>query len=611
MLLHDRYTLEEELGYGNQGTTWRALDTKTGEHVAIKSLYMSRAADWKAIELFEREVETLRAINHVSIPSYIDSFSVEKDGEMRLYLVQQFVEGRNLKTCLETQGRFTAVQIKAILVCLLKALESLHRRVPPIVHRDIKPSNILQTPQGDYVLIDFGAVQVASQSSVGGSTVIGTPGFMPLEQLIGRAEPASDFYSLGVALCTLWTGVSPTQVPMRDNKLLYEDLLPMDTVLARVLVSMLAPSVEQRPSSSADLLATLSQAESSTFPIFEPPEPSDGRETREAIPSDPIAHWHQRALFESGESVLGFEVEAWEGPGADLKAFKKWWHRAPLRSKDKRALREWEPLGTLFVKAKTIPAIPLINVDGIHPLDFDAFQYYRSPDGATLFREHRQGLCAPRLITFMESGQSVVTSEQPLGSGAVMHDVRTVKKTSLAKLIELHQQEVDSATKRGEKPLFDVPSQWAYAWEKAARLPSNLSTATTNHGKVKNPPPMFERLIFWGLCCVGTVGLVPLILLLVRFFKRREYHKRSKVVESNNQWRLLPPFAETVEKYQTSLHFAEAQTLPAQTSPIENLSKQALSKQILSERTLPVQTSSNDIDIPAAKVGMESVKTAT
>ena len=71
-------------------------------------------------------------------------------------------------------------------------------------------------------MIDFGGVQDQAIGTMGGSTVIGTPGYMPAEQMIGRAQASSDLYSLGVTICHMLTGVAPTQVGLdENNKLRY------------------------------------------------------------------------------------------------------------------------------------------------------------------------------------------------------------------------------------------------------------------------------------------------------------------------------------------------------------------------------------------------------
>ena len=77
-------------------------------------------------------------------------------------------------------------------------LAYLHGRSPPVVHRDIKPANLtFRRPDGSYAFVDFGAVTKDNLRPEGGSTVVGTFGFMAPEQFQGRALPGSDVYGVG------------------------------------------------------------------------------------------------------------------------------------------------------------------------------------------------------------------------------------------------------------------------------------------------------------------------------------------------------------------------------------------------------------------------------
>jgi serine/threonine protein kinase len=88
----------------------------------------------------------------------------------------------------------------------------LHARVPPVLHRDIKPANVILRPDGAPVLVDFGAVRTVFRAAAeGGSTVVGTFGYMPFEQYMGQASPASDLYALGATLLHVITGRGPAE----------------------------------------------------------------------------------------------------------------------------------------------------------------------------------------------------------------------------------------------------------------------------------------------------------------------------------------------------------------------------------------------------------------
>ncbi len=206
-LVAGRYRVLADIGRGAQARTYRALDGETGEEVALKELDLKRAQDWKAIELFEREGRVLGSLDHPGIPRYLDAFSVEDDdGTTRFLLAQEFVAGESLRERIEAGHLLDEAQARALLDSLFGILDYLHSHSPPVVHRDIKPANIIVRDSADFALVDFGAVQEVVQQTVGGDTIVGTSGFLPPEQLMGRARPASDLYALGATVVYAMSG---------------------------------------------------------------------------------------------------------------------------------------------------------------------------------------------------------------------------------------------------------------------------------------------------------------------------------------------------------------------------------------------------------------------
>jgi serine/threonine protein kinase len=108
----------------------------------------------------------------------------------------------------------------------------LHARVPPVLHRDIKPANVILRPDGAPALVDFGAVRTVFRTAEeGGSTVVGTFGYMPFEQYMGQASPASDLYALGATLLHLITGRGPSEFATGDGVVAVPADLPGGPVL--------------------------------------------------------------------------------------------------------------------------------------------------------------------------------------------------------------------------------------------------------------------------------------------------------------------------------------------------------------------------------------------
>ncbi len=273
VVLHKDYEVLEQIGRGSQGTTFKAKHTPSGALVAIKVMDVGAVSDWKDVELFERESKALESLDHPAIPDYIDAWTVEEGGSLQMCLAQEFVEGLNLRDELSKGGRWSDEQALDALEQLLQILIYLHDRVPPVIHRDVKPNNIIRRPDGQIVLVDFGAVQTQRAGTVGGSTVIGTPGYMPMEQVIGQAGPRSDLYALGATVGHMLTGVEPSKIPLRNNR--FDFRSQMDAPVADasralpIIERLTQPSKEDRFQSAREALLAL-QA-----PAPKPPAPSD------------------------------------------------------------------------------------------------------------------------------------------------------------------------------------------------------------------------------------------------------------------------------------------------------------------------------------------------
>lgn len=254
-----RYTLLGILGEGSMGRTY--LADAEGGRVAIKALYPSRLATTKDLQLFVREAEVLQKLSHPRIPAYVDAFD-EGEGEgIRYHLVQQWVDGPTLRDVMTRGDRFDEQGAGKIMKALLAVLDYMHGCDPPVVHRDLKPENIIVRADDEQpVLVDFGAVrEVVRLTMGGGSTIIGTYGYMPPEQLMGRALPASDLYSLGVTILELLTRQTPQDLHGQDVQRLI-GAANVSEEFRRVLRRCCAPDLADRYESAAQVLGDLEAA---------------------------------------------------------------------------------------------------------------------------------------------------------------------------------------------------------------------------------------------------------------------------------------------------------------------------------------------------------------
>ena len=251
--VHARYEVVETLGRGGQGLAVRARDRETGREVVLKVLDFIELTDWKDFALWQRESQVLRSLDHPAIPQFIGHFPQEISGAAPevVVTVQEFVEGTSLDVLLaEREGPLMdEEEARTFLVEMLGVLSYFHSLNPPVVHRDIKPSNIVRRPDGSHALIDFGAAQ-SSTELTGSTTFVGTNGYMPPEQLMGRAETRSDLYALGATVVELVSGLHPSDLAEAGMKL---DLshAPVSDGFRQVLARLTDPVPERRYESAS------------------------------------------------------------------------------------------------------------------------------------------------------------------------------------------------------------------------------------------------------------------------------------------------------------------------------------------------------------------------
>lgn len=252
------YQILEVLGQGSFSRTYSAFNSKTHQSVIIKELIFGKIDNWKTLELFEREANILKNLNHPNIPKMLDYYEV-KESNGRVHLVTEKVDGVTLLRRLKEGWRPEESEVRAILKQLLNILQYLHALNPPVIHRDLKPSNMVIDEALQVHLIDFGAVQATLKpTGQGGSTIVGTYGYMAPEQFSGRAIPASDIYALGVTMIHLLSGTPPADIAQQGLSLNFKPLLNCSPQLITLIEKMVEPIPEQRYSDVKSVLQALS-----------------------------------------------------------------------------------------------------------------------------------------------------------------------------------------------------------------------------------------------------------------------------------------------------------------------------------------------------------------
>lgn len=257
-IIAKRYRILGQLGQGGIGVTYAAQELQGNHQVALKSLSLWRMKDFKVMELFEREARILKQLQHPNIPRYLDYFEVDEPDNRYFYLAQELVEGRSLATLIEADSCPDEAMVSAIAAQILEILIYLQQLAPPVLHRDIKPQNIIQRSDGQLFLVDFGAVQDTYQNTLtGGSTVVGTYGYIAPEQFSGQATLATDLYSLGATLLFLLSRKDPAELPQRKLKIDFRPHIQVSPAFADWLDHLLDPIAEDRFQSAKETLAVL------------------------------------------------------------------------------------------------------------------------------------------------------------------------------------------------------------------------------------------------------------------------------------------------------------------------------------------------------------------
>ena len=216
------YAITGTLGEGGMGIVYAARDERLNRPVALKMIRKT-IFNPAAAERLRREAQAAATVNHPNICQLYDIGG--EDGD--LYIAMEFLEGESLAARL-ARGPVPLSDSAAIALATLSALDALHGH--GLMHRDLKPSNIFLTPHG-VKLLDFGLAQPIDVEERGTrlttpGTVLGTPQYLPPEQVLGQPVDArGDLFAVGAVLYEMLTGRPPfvgTSIPQILHAIVYE-----------------------------------------------------------------------------------------------------------------------------------------------------------------------------------------------------------------------------------------------------------------------------------------------------------------------------------------------------------------------------------------------------
>lgn len=251
-----RFEILRELGRGAQSVVYLARDPHLQREVAIKTLHFSRPDPGQN----QRLLEEARTVSQMRHPNIVPIFEAgEEEGD--LYLVFEYVSGKNLGEYLRESGALSPVRAISIMQPVLDAIA--HAHALGVIHRDLKPTNILLNEDGFARVMDFGiAARVEAPRDGDTEAFTGTPAYMAPEYIEShRIDKQTDVYAAGLVFFELLTGARAVQgndVFHIMRKIITEDIrLPVDIGIDERLSAILYKALERNPENryaSVDLM---------------------------------------------------------------------------------------------------------------------------------------------------------------------------------------------------------------------------------------------------------------------------------------------------------------------------------------------------------------------
>ncbi|NRQ39507.1 protein kinase [Nonomuraea sp. NN258] len=243
------------LGEGGQGVVYLAKD-HSGTHVAVKWLRPEQSGDQVSIERFLREVQVAQQVAPFCTAAVLGT-GLEQD---RPYIISEFIEGSSLQRVVQEEGPRSGSTLHRLAIGTATALAAIHQA--GIVHRDFKPANVILGADGPRV-IDFGIARALNATSTISGMVVGTPAYMPPEQIMGHTVgSAADMFAWAATMVFAASGRAPfgsDTMPAVINRVLNQqpDLGALDGQLRDVVAACLTKDPALRPTAEQVIMRLL------------------------------------------------------------------------------------------------------------------------------------------------------------------------------------------------------------------------------------------------------------------------------------------------------------------------------------------------------------------
>lgn len=212
------YRIDTLLGSGGTGEVYAAVDTRTGDRVALKILTQAALSDSEHRRRFLHEAKTIGILSHPNIVKLYEAGSANVDGNEVHFIAMELVEGQTLDRLIPAGGMEPGAALQ-LAIPIAAALETAH--AAGVVHRDLKPRNIIVTAENVPKILDFGLAKRTAPVSPGpgddtmslvhsmtmSGSIVGTAAYMSPEQADAKpADGRSDVFSFGAILYEMLTG---------------------------------------------------------------------------------------------------------------------------------------------------------------------------------------------------------------------------------------------------------------------------------------------------------------------------------------------------------------------------------------------------------------------
>jgi tetratricopeptide (TPR) repeat protein len=237
-----RYEIQRRLGRGGMGTVYVAHDPVLGRMVAVK-VFATDLDLPDAAQRFAREARSAAALNHPNIVTVHDYGDVSSQP----FIVMEYVQGETLAEIIRRKAPVALAEKLRWIEELCAGASYAHRG--GVLHRDIKPTNLMVNRAGQLKILDFGIARMIGTLSPKATALVGTPGYMAPEQILGESlDHRADLFSIGVVCYEL---------------LAYTDAFPgetLPTITHRILTQEPVPLRERVPDLHSELVALVERS---------------------------------------------------------------------------------------------------------------------------------------------------------------------------------------------------------------------------------------------------------------------------------------------------------------------------------------------------------------